>query len=344
MCGSNNIVKQDGYYVCQMCGTKYTVEEARKLMIEGKVDVSGSTVIIDNSAELRNLYDLARRARANNNSENAQKYYDQIIIKDPSSWEANFYTTYYQSMNCKIGEIRVAAVRISNCEDTVFNLIKDNVTDPDEQRKAVDEVAAKLIYISEMLFIAYKNHYDGIDVQIRNNYVQEYANYCSAARDIVYNGGNYIEQIFGDDFGDIAASCWKLGVSQHNILNKVFTNKQLNANIINQYNTKISKYDSSYQAPETNMGTGGCYIATCVYGSYDCPEVWTLRRYRDYTLATTWYGKMFIHIYYAISPAIVKLFGNTKLFRSFWRNKLDKLIRKCNNNGIENTPYDDIQW
>lgn len=27
----------------------------------------------------------------------------------------------------------------------------------------------------------------------------------------------------------------------------------------------------------------GCYVATCVYGSYDCPEVWTLRRFRDYS-------------------------------------------------------------
>ena len=29
--------------------------------------------------------------------------------------------------------------------------------------------------------------------------------------------------------------------------------------------------------------SGGCYVATAVYGSYDCPQVWTLRRYRDYT-------------------------------------------------------------
>lgn len=25
----------------------------------------------------------------------------------------------------------------------------------------------------------------------------------------------------------------------------------------------------------------GCYIATSVYGSYDCPEVWNLRCFRD---------------------------------------------------------------
>lgn len=41
MCGSNEFIKQDGLYVCQSCGTKYTVEEARKLMIEGPVTVTG---------------------------------------------------------------------------------------------------------------------------------------------------------------------------------------------------------------------------------------------------------------------------------------------------------------
>ena len=51
----------------------------------------------------------------------------------------------------------------------------------------------------------------------------------------------------------------------------------------------------------------GCYVATAVYGSYDCPEVWVLRRYRDFTLAHSWYGRAFIRAYYAISPKLVKV-------------------------------------
>ena len=85
----------------------------------------------------------------------------------------------------------------------------------------------------------------------------------------------------------------------------------------------------------------GCYIATCVYGSYDCPEVWTLRRYRDFSLAKTWYGRAFIRIYYAISPTVVKIFGGTKLFKNFWKNRLDKMVAKLQNNGYEHTPYKD---
>lgn len=85
----------------------------------------------------------------------------------------------------------------------------------------------------------------------------------------------------------------------------------------------------------------GCYIATCVYGSYDCPEVWTLRRFRDYTLDTTWYGKVFIKCYYAISPTLVKLLGNKKWFVSSWKKTLDKMVTHLNANGVDNTRYND---
>lgn len=344
LCGSNDLIKQDGMFVCQHCGTKYTLEEAKKLILEGNVDVSGSTVKVDSSEELNNLYELARRAKTDNNSENAQKYYGQIIVKDPSSWEANFYTTYYQSMNCKIGEIGVASIRVSNCEDTVFNLIKEKVTDQDEQRKAVDEVAARLISISNMLFNAYKKYYDEINYRIKDKYTQEYANNCAAARDIVYNGGNWIVKIFGDSFGDIAAACWKIGVNQHNILLPVFSQKEMNVAIIKQYIDKIKQYDPDYKAPEIKASNGGCYVATAVYGSYDCPQVWTLRRYRDYMLAETWHGRAFIHAYYAISPTIVKWFGHTEWFKKMWRGQLDRMVANLNAEGVEDTPYVDRNW
>lgn len=92
---------------------------------------------------------------------------------------------------------------------------------------------------------------------------------------------------------------------------------------------------------ELNKPSGGCYIATCIYGSYDCPQVWTLRRFRDYTLAETWYGRTFIKCYYAISPTLVKCFGEQKWFRIFWKNRLDLMVNRLNTNGVENTIYKD---
>jgi len=85
----------------------------------------------------------------------------------------------------------------------------------------------------------------------------------------------------------------------------------------------------------------GCYVATCAYGSYDCPEVWTLRRFRDDNLSKLWFGKLFIRIYYAISPKIVELFGNQKWFNKICKPVIDKLVITLQNNGVENTPYCD---
>ena len=96
--------------------------------------------------------------------------------------------------------------------------------------------------------------------------------------------------------------------------------------------------------PDDPKPSGGCYVATAVYGSYDCPEVWTLRRFRDETLAQTWYGRAFIHTYYAISPTLVKWFGDTDWFKNMWRGTLDKMVEDLNAKGVADTPYDDINW
>lgn len=104
--------------------------------------------------------------------------------------------------------------------------------------------------------------------------------------------------------------------------------------------SNIEELLSGYKKKSEN-NSGACYIATCVYGSYDCPEVWTLRRFRDHTLDEIWYGRLFIKCYYAISPTIVKWFGDTKWFRAFWKTHLDKMVYTLNNKGVENTSYTD---
>lgn len=93
-------------------------------------------------------------------------------------------------------------------------------------------------------------------------------------------------------------------------------------------------------APKFNR-TQGCYIATAVYGSYDCPEVWTLRRFRDYTLDENLLGRIFIKIYYATSPTLVKWFGQSNVFKSLLRNGLDRLVTALQRKGYEDTPYND---
>ena len=94
----------------------------------------------------------------------------------------------------------------------------------------------------------------------------------------------------------------------------------------------------------TNETKGPCYVATAVYGSYDCPEVWTLRRFRDYSLAESMFGRTFIKIYYTISPTLVKWFGKNPFFKKIFKPILDKFVSKLQNNGVASTPYEDRNW
>ena len=132
ICGSNDIEKKDGVFVCKSCGTQYSTEEAKKLLIEvsGNVEVSGS-VKVDNSERLENLYSNARRARDAANFAEAAKYYDYILMEDPNSWEANFFSVYCKAFSCKIAQIGAYAILVANSFPEVLRLIKDDVPESD---------------------------------------------------------------------------------------------------------------------------------------------------------------------------------------------------------------------
>jgi len=95
----------------------------------------------------------------------------------------------------------------------------------------------------------------------------------------------------------------------------------------------------------TSGGSGskkdGCYIATAVYGSYDCPEVWALRRLRDYQLKQTALGRAYVRCYYTISPTLVKWFGGINWLKWLVRHRLDRLVTSLKSKGVEDTPYND---
>lgn len=85
----------------------------------------------------------------------------------------------------------------------------------------------------------------------------------------------------------------------------------------------------------------GCYVATAVYGSYDCPQVWTLRRYRDNTLKKSACGCAFIKLYYSVSPALVRRFGHIAWLKKATRKVLDCFVKRLKEKGVKDYPYED---
>lgn len=87
MCGGTDLLKQEGVFVCQNCGIRYSVEEAKKMMVEGVVEVTG-TVQIDNTGSVGNYLKIAQTALSSKNHAEAERYANRVIELDPSNYEA----------------------------------------------------------------------------------------------------------------------------------------------------------------------------------------------------------------------------------------------------------------
>ena len=131
MCGSTDLIKQDGVFVCQTCGCKYSIEEAKKMMVEGTVEVTG-TVKVDNSAAITNYLDMARNAMEAGNNKEADDYCNKIIEMDVTNWEAWFIKGKAVGWQSTLGNIRISETinafskALENCpEDKKEKLGKD---------------------------------------------------------------------------------------------------------------------------------------------------------------------------------------------------------------------------
>jgi transcription elongation factor Elf1 len=161
ICGSEDFVKQEGVFVCQSCGAKYSVEEAKKMMSEGATEAAGK-VTIDNS-KLDNLYKVARSAREDADTEQAFKLYEQIRLEDPDNWEPIFFIAYFSAINILKNDKQGDSVKvvggsvslggnyrsgiipainsIGNCLNRVFSII-EKTQEYNEQKSSINIVSS----------------------------------------------------------------------------------------------------------------------------------------------------------------------------------------------------------
>jgi hypothetical protein len=74
-----------------------------------------------------------------------------------------------------------------------------------------------------------------------------------------------------------------------------------------------------------------CYIATYVYRDYESAQVATLRKFRDKVLLKRSTGKLFVKLYYTISPYLIRLFGKYHIFHKASKMMLDAFASKVTN-------------
>ncbi|OPY91640.1 MAG: Fibronectin type III domain protein [Syntrophus sp. PtaU1.Bin208] len=79
-------------------------------------------------------------------------------------------------------------------------------------------------------------------------------------------------------------------------------------------------------AAAASGGGGGCFIATAAFGSYHAPEVIVLRKFRDRILLASTPGRLFVALYYRVSPPIAAFIGRDELLKRATRLSLKPLI------------------
>jgi len=412
MCGGTDLLKDDGLFVCQSCGTKYSAAEAKKMMIEGVVEVSG-TVKVDNSPQVENFVKLADSAFSVNNNKEAENYGNRILeinfehykawlIKGKaagrqSTFENNrfresieyFRKAVENAPETKIEDVKkeVEAEVSKLPQITLFSYYNRFIDDPSKDN--ANSIIETAISVKQSAMILSKNcnvtlaEYEkktaaSIQSTVMTAWEMTIVPEYQGAKDVKKYPSKEEAKVFNNRcFACVDVLKWSMTLSgkdetadiqrYKNLIEITrgmvqstfwvkdfkyddtpywksvffFTAQERKAGItdIMEYHQKIKELDPTHVIPVRPRQ--GCYVATSVYGSYDCPQVWTLRRYRDNTLSKTWYGRIFVRIYYAVSPTAVKMFGGTNWFNRFWRDILDMFIDKLNASGVENTPYND---
>ncbi|MBR6982887.1 MAG: hypothetical protein IKH75_05040 [Ruminococcus sp.] len=137
MCGSTDMLKQDGVFVCQTCGCKYTVEEAKKMMIEGTVNVTG-TVKVDNSDQINNYLEMAKSAYEADNKKEAEEYCNRIIEIDPQNSEAWLIKGKAAGWQSTLAKLRID--ESVQCFSKAIDYATENEKE-EIQKKAADEIS-----------------------------------------------------------------------------------------------------------------------------------------------------------------------------------------------------------
>lgn len=96
LCESTEFTKEGGFFICQGCGTKYSLEEAKGMMreVEGAGPVSTGAPVTavpmgnPNQQQIDNMLILATTAFEADNNKEAENYCNQVIALDAMNYKA----------------------------------------------------------------------------------------------------------------------------------------------------------------------------------------------------------------------------------------------------------------
>ncbi len=343
MCGSNDVVKDNDTYICQNCGTRFSPKPNitnNNETYTGPVDIQN--LHVDSSVNVNNLVILLDRSISNQQWDEVAKYSENILQRDPNNWKAIFFKELGQAWESPCSDIRQFKDLIP-ATDTALKIVEYNNTENILEVK--NYLANHLLSITPQLVAGSKEEYH-INKQAVYNFwdvlllaidINEYCInlvYENQLYNIYENIVYYASELEVKRRYD-TPDFYEFAIPTDDLKNYAQSKKD-------EYTQKLRQDNSNYVSEEVSGDR--CYIATAVYGSYNCPEVWTLRRFRDETLYRHVIGRIFIRAYYSISPHIVKYFGKTRTFNKIFKKPLDVLVNRLQESHVKSDYYVDAGY
>lgn len=300
----------------------------------------------DDNLGLEELYQRAREAKMGGMRAQAADYYKRILELDPENWEPVFYADYLFARGYRRDEITKAPKLVAPAALKALDLIESQVLDPEERFAAVKEIAVAVTSFGTQMHAVTMKKFLEIRLAVRYQFLPVHVERLTDTRNMLYSVGDRVDELLAgvEGAGDLVAALWIEGVKTNTDLIYYVDDKDENRRLIRERTGRIRRYDESFTPPKEDKPGDGCYIATCAYGSYDCPEVWTLRRFRDFALAKTAAGRAFIRVYYVLSPRLVARLGGYGWFKAACLKPLNAFVAWLNGRGFEDSPYEDRNW
>ena len=198
--------------------------------------------------QLEKYLKLARRAKEEDNTEDAKKYYDMVRTEDPDNVEARFFYSYYRLWDGTKGESFGKYLDFCKTVSTIVRAVQETDA-PDEFKKSLlveifNSIKGTPISITRIQ----KDLWQSASDSQKPKYNSQQKESSKVGIEMLYGFGDNIAKAFANDAGftSIAVDSWKAGVA----LNQQYPYCGIDKTLSDKYIEKIKSADPSYTPPK----------------------------------------------------------------------------------------------
>lgn len=269
MCGSSDMLKQDGVFVCQNCGTKYSVEEARKMMveIEGTVEVQG-TVKVDRSNEIANRMENIKNEFNSGNNDTVKRMCTELLNIDPDNYQAIMYGGLAEGWQSSIGKPQI--VKASNELQRAVKVIRKLHEDDESYTSKCIELMQRMRQLAQAMINLYikqekedKAEYDELIKKCEAERKELWRYIGSGAYNIVEERAKgYLtraEEVSKRRVETYNTGCASVCRAVNNLVIEIINNIQDNTNVCSNFCSEVENCVKPFEGYLTDKGVLGQY-------------------------------------------------------------------------------------